>query len=201
MHGEAAVETTDDHAGAERLKLSEPIARVHEVPHWEALARMQGSITEGTLLGAGAGDFFALEDRNMVVAPWRRVFAVYDGNSFAVFDQLGRLIVEPTEGLVNGRQTKEKLVEEFSVEGFFYRPPKMRRSPNDRKRTAAERSQHGSSAFDTQTSSSDLQDRFDAAVESGMQTGTETEQIGSQPPQVEERSEAVNNDSVLTDEV
>lgn len=127
-----------DNDDSNEVVLSVPVGRVRAVLNWDALARMQaGCVTEGALEGAAAGECFALEDRNIMTAPWRRVFAVYDGNSFAIFDQRGQLIVEPSEGLVDGRQLKERLVEEFSESGFYYRPPRMWRSPKDRKAAAS----------------------------------------------------------------
>lgn len=163
MRGEAqptAMDVARDADGDGTVPLSEIVCRIKSVPEWETLARMQPCVTVAALQSAGKGDFFALEDRNLMTAPWRRIFAIFDGHSFVVFDQVGQLIVEPIDGLVNGRQLKEDLVGEFSEEedGFYYRSPRLRRSPLDRRRSVSLIEQCVSE------SSSSVRDRLDAAA-------------------------------------
>lgn len=125
--------------GAKMVSLSVAVGKIKSLPDWEALAREQPTVNVAALQSAGKGEFFALEDRNLITAPWRRIFAVFDGHSFVVFDQQGNLIVEPLDGLVAGRQVKEVLVQEFAEdeEGFYYRAPVLRRTPLDRTKPAS----------------------------------------------------------------
>lgn len=116
---------------AAAVVLSPPVAGLSTVPSWEEVARDQGDVDEDVLRKAVIGSFFALDDRNVVsMQTWRRVFAICDGNDFVLYDAQGRLIDEPSDGVVGGRQDKETLVEEFSATGFFfYRPGKVRPQP------------------------------------------------------------------------
>lgn len=124
-----------------RVILSQQVGHITSVLNWEALAASQPQLSDSVLSWASAGESFALEDRNVMSAPWRRVFIVRDkgSNDYVLFDEKGRLIDEPLDGGVPaGRQTVDQLVSEFSVDGFYYKPPSLGRpSPAKRKRTAA----------------------------------------------------------------
>lgn len=124
-----------------RVELSQKVGDVTSVLNWEALAACQPQLSDSVLSWASAGESFALEDRNVMSAPWRRVFIVRDkgSNDYVLFDEKGRLIDEPLDGGVpGGRQTVDQLVSEFSVDGFYYKPPSLGRpSPAKRKRIAA----------------------------------------------------------------
>lgn len=113
------------------VALVPPVAGVTHVPEWETVAREQGLVNEGVLERAPTGTAFALDDRNIIStsASWRHVYAVRDGDHFVVYDANGRLIVEKDDGLPNGRQLVEDLVNEFTVDGMYYRPGKVRQSP------------------------------------------------------------------------
>lgn len=131
------VDVNSGDADADRTQmvcLSEEVAGVSAVPSWDVLARSQQPLSEEVLKSATAGQFFALEDRNIMSEAWRPVFVVHDGesDSFVVFDRRGYLIEEPSEGLKDGRQSVKDLVEEYSDAGFYYRPPKLRPSPSKR---------------------------------------------------------------------
>lgn len=120
--------------GTTMISLSEQVSGVSVVPSWDVLARSQQPLSEQVLQSATPGQFFALEDRNIMSEGWRPVFVVRDSasESFVVFDRRGYLIVEPSEGLKDGRQSVTDLVEEYSDSGFYYRPPKLRPSPSKR---------------------------------------------------------------------
>lgn len=116
---------------ARRIVLqSDPEPPVPFVIEWEALAEKQGKITAERLKNARAGDYFALEDRNTMVDTWRKVFAVCGGNDFVLYCKQGLLIDEPSQGVNEGHQSMESLLEEFDeTHGFYYRPPLLRRRP------------------------------------------------------------------------
>lgn len=121
---------TDD----EPVPLSPPIAGVEQLPSWRQLAREQVDVTDDVLEASMTGDFFALEDRNLMSAPWRRVFVIRDGDDFVLLDTCGRLIVEKEDGVPDGRQSASQLVQEFHRDGMYYRPPKIRRTPASERR-------------------------------------------------------------------
>lgn len=133
MRHHADARTQDVNCGAHdatTVTLSETVGKTRSLPNWEELARTQHTVNVAALTSASKGDYFALEDRNLMTAPWRRIYAVFDGHSFVVFDQHGNVIVEPQDGLVGGRQLKEDFILEFSEDddGFYYRAPVLRRT-------------------------------------------------------------------------
>lgn len=111
------------------VELKPPTVAVVSVPAWDKLARQQPDVDEELLQRSATGDVFALDDRNVTSMPWRHVYAVRDGKDFVLYDSKGDLIDEPKDGLPNGRQTVDELVDEFSVNGFYYRPGKTRQAP------------------------------------------------------------------------
>lgn len=116
-------------SAAATVRLSPPAGDVTRVPAWEVLAREQGEIDEERLENSKPGDVFALDDKNVLSMPWRHVFAVRDADQFAVYDIEGRLIVEASDGLPGGRQSVDELVSEFHVNGYYYRPGRVRNTP------------------------------------------------------------------------
>lgn len=124
------------------VELSETVAGVSKVEEWVLLARTQPAIDEQELKNAKAGDYFALEDRNFIAMPWRRVYVVCNGDEFVIFDQQGQLIAETNDDgkADNGRHPIGEVVNEFSQEGFWYRPPKWRPSPDERRSQKSARS-------------------------------------------------------------
>lgn len=117
------------------LELEHAVAGVTHVPSWEALAREQADIDDDVLQTARDGTVFALHDRNLISMPWRQVFVIRDGDDYWVLDNQGRAIDEPHDGVRDGRQSVQSLVDEFAVNGaFFYKPGRVRRSPNPSRR-------------------------------------------------------------------
>lgn len=110
--------------------LSHSVAGVSKVARWDDMVLEQRELTEEVLTTSKTGDVFALQDRNYVFESWRSIFIVRDKGDFVLFDVKGALIDE--QDSPQGRQAATTLVEEFSVDGYFYRPPKVRKSPNDR---------------------------------------------------------------------
>lgn len=134
----AGATPADDGDGddGESVELSSPVAGLTRVPCWETLARQQANqITEEVLRESQTGSIFALDDRNLVSMPWRRVFVVRDGPDFVLLDTNGVLIEEPHDGVAAGRQAVDELIDEFSVDGYYYRPGKLARNPPSRERT------------------------------------------------------------------
>lgn len=124
-------------ADEQTIALQHPVAGVVHVPSWESLAREQADIDEKVLEDARDGTVFALHDRNLLSMPWRQVFAVRDGEHFWVLDNKGYAIDEPHDGVHKGRQLVETLVQEFNSDGhFFYKPGRVRRSPNPNRQRA-----------------------------------------------------------------
>lgn len=154
-------------AGFVGINLSVKAGGLETIPfQWEQLARMQPEVDERVLTTSSQGDIFALEDRNLMSMPWRRVFAVRDGDFFVIFDEKGQLIVEEHDGLPNGRQGVTALVEEFSREGFYYKPPTgLRPTPEQRRDTAAARRKAASSSAEAVDACerNELMDAIDAA--------------------------------------
>lgn len=128
--------TAAEEAAVTKVRLNSKVGRTTVVLPWDFLARTQPPITKEVLSSATPGQAFALEDKNVMSEPWRKIIIVRDSasESFAVFDQQGRLIVEPQDGLKNGRQSVSELLEEFAEEGYYYRPPTLRSSPSMRRR-------------------------------------------------------------------
>lgn len=160
---------------AKSVQLSEKVAGRNCIElEWEDLAVVQGAITEEVLRSAASGDVFALEDRNLMSLPWRRIFVVRDGNEYVVFDEKGRLIVEKDDGLPGGRQSVENLVGEFSIDGFWYKPPSkpVRPSPDARREARAHRrvemqSPDRTDAADASASSKRARDSIEAEADNG----------------------------------
>ncbi|KAL3895113.1 MAG: hypothetical protein SGPRY_013606, partial [Prymnesium sp.] len=83
------------------------------------------------------GVLYALEDRaHLHVEIWRPVVVCRspeDPATIELFDQLGRIIDEPSIGTPQGKQSFESFVEEFAENSNgFYRPPVLKRAPRDR---------------------------------------------------------------------
>lgn len=103
----------------EWVQLVPPVAGVMQLRSWEALVREQtGDVDESVLLAAGTGDAFALEDRNLTSLPWRRIYAVRAAEFFHIYDEHGKSINEPSDGVLQGRQLAEELASEFLM---YYR--------------------------------------------------------------------------------
>lgn len=114
------------------VDLSPPLSCLARIPaSWEDVARQQIDIDEDALRQSKTGDYFAMDDRNLLSMPWRRVFIVRDGHHFIVYDSHGFMIHEPSDGVEAGRQPVDSLINEFDVGGmWFYRQGKIRKSPS-----------------------------------------------------------------------
>lgn len=118
------------------VKLSRAAGGLTSVPEWYELASQQPPLTEAVLLSAQVGQVFAIEDRNSMQMPWRHIYIVCEGKHYALFSLTGVVIDESDENdqIVDGRQPVAKLAEQFSVDGFWYRPPHLvRPSPEQRR--------------------------------------------------------------------
>lgn len=121
------------------VQLQRKIGRVSQLPPWDKMAVDQEAVTTDKLRKSKTGDAFALEDRNVMSDPWRKVFVVRDGNDFHLFSTAGELIDEPqVGGVLEGRQSVATLLEEFSEEGFYYRPPDTQLIARARRHTQRE---------------------------------------------------------------
>lgn len=103
--------------------LEPAVGRLKQLPPWDQLALEQPTLTENLLRTSTAGMVFAMQDRNLMSEPWRRIFAVRHGADFVLYSALGQIIDEPSDGVHRGRHSVEALVEEFSADGFYYRGP------------------------------------------------------------------------------
>lgn len=103
-----------------------------EVPPWEDVAARQGLVTDDSLSNALVGEVVALYDRNLMSEPWRQVYAVRDEDDFFVlYSKTGLIIDEETTP--KGRQAVTDLVSEFAQDGFYYKPPTPRPTPEARR--------------------------------------------------------------------
>lgn len=100
-----------------------------ELPSWDYAAGAQRQITKEVLEQAPQGSYFAMEDRNSYAHPWRKIFAVRDIDAYCIYDSLGQMINEPSEGVTNGMQSVSEVVSEFEE---YYRNPKIRHAPRVR---------------------------------------------------------------------
>lgn len=90
-----------------------------------------------TITEMAEGVMYALEDRpHLHVETWRPVFvrrSPEDPSTIEMFDQVGRIIDEPSISTPQGKQSLESFVEEFAENSDgFHRPPMLRRAPRDR---------------------------------------------------------------------
>mmetsp|Transcript_27259 Transcript_27259/g.65894 ORF Transcript_27259/g.65894 Transcript_27259/m.65894 type:complete len:335 (+) Transcript_27259:66-1070(+) len=110
--------------------------KVTHVPLWEKVAADQGAVTSTALKDSVIGQCFALEDRNCMSMAWRRVYAIRVKDHFAIYSAKGLVMNEASQGLPDGLQPVEELLDEFTEEGFYYRPPKsLRHEPRKRRLT------------------------------------------------------------------
>lgn len=100
------------------------------LPSWDDVAFAQSTITTELLEKASQGAYFALEDRNSYAHPWRKIFAVREGDYYCIYDSQGQMINEPAEGVTDGKHSVLGVVEEFDD---YYRPPKVRHPPRQRR--------------------------------------------------------------------
>lgn len=102
---------------------------VQVVENWLQLAQRQGSITLDRLQNARSGTYFAMEDRNTVSLPWRRIYLVRENDAYVIYDEDGWLLDEPTSGCKGGRDSVSEVLDYFGEkDGLYYRPPNFRRA-------------------------------------------------------------------------
>lgn len=146
---------------------------VEHVENWEELARSQGRITAARLQNALSGESFAMEDRNLVSLPWRRVYLVRDGDAFVIYDSDGWLLDEPGSGCKDGREPVGELLDFFEeTEGLYYRPPtSIRRSLIRHRDTPkpANKKQQRSLAIDSADAQEGVEQPAEAVEAAGQQ--------------------------------
>lgn len=114
---------------------------VTTVPVWQSLVLTQRAdeLTAQKLFDSKHGSVIALEDRNVMSMPWRKIYIVRDNDNFVLFDSDGWLIDEPSSGVTGGRQPVQELVHEFSEEPIYYRVASVRKTPTARQPQSSSR--------------------------------------------------------------